>query len=1113
MQAVARAQTVSIHVENGNLKEVFREIRKQTAVSFLYKESDLQGSKSVTLSMKNKPLAEVLDRCFVGQPITYKIEKNFVVVKKKVNNVSPKPVQAQSIVVSGTIVDEEDKPLPAVSIVVKGTQIRTVTNIRGDFEIEVPNEESVLVFTYIGHHGQERVIGKDRRINLKLRRAVAALEEVIVNIGYGEVKRQDLTGSVGIVKVEDIQKAPVASFDQALAGRIAGVQVSSNDGQPGERSNIVIRGGNSLTQDNSPLYVVDGFPMEDAADLGINAAEIENITILKDASSTAIYGSRGANGVILIETKQAKSSSVTSLTYNGHTGFQRLSNRLKMMDPYEFVLYQQELNPQFADQIYLYGDRTVEDYRELPGINWQDQLFRDAFYHNHNLTVRGGQKTRFNISANHQDQKGVVINTGYKKNLINFNLNHDTKRVKFYLGAGLTKDKAYGDALSSPGNNSYNSYLLFRTWTFRPVKGRGDGDLLADFIDPEAATASVNPIIDISNSHRENHLLHARLNSFLNIELAKGLDFRIRGGYVKNTRRLDEFYNSLTTRGTMVLPFNTRGVNGGVRYSEWESILNENTLNYSKKINGGHSLAAVAGVTYQSNRTTNYGFTTSEVPSEVLGMSGLDQGEPHSTTAYIGENKLMSFLGRVNYGYKDKYLLTLSWREDGSSKFAGGSRWSSFPSGAFAWKLDQEDFMQSLSFVKEAKIRASYGITGNNRIGDYTRFAQVTVPRSSYYPFGNGRPQMGLNLSSFGNQDLIWETTRQLDIGTDVSLFNNRLGFTFDFYHKKTVDLLLSASVPYTTGYSTMQKNIGSIQNNGIEITVFTNDVKMGDVTWDGSFNISFNRNKILSLADDETRLLRAMNWSANYNTVNLYLSEIGQPAGMFYGLIWDGVYQKEDFNLVGDRYLLKPEVHTNGNSRESMQPGDIKYRDINNDGQITLEDNVVVGRGLPLHIGGFNNNFRYKDFSLNVFFQWSYGNDIMNANRIYLEGNINNGPGMNQLKTYANRWTETNTDTDLYRTGGHGPGGYYSTRTLEDGSFLRLKTVMLNYRFPVNVARHVRAKAINLYVSGQNLITWTKYSGMDPEVSLGYSALTPGFDFSTYPRARTFVIGAKLDF
>ncbi len=1113
VQAVTWAQTVSVNVENGNLKEVFREIRKQTAVSFLYKESDLQGSKLVTISMKDRPLSEVLDKCFDGQPVTYKIEKNFVVVQKKFT-ASSKPMNQQSITVSGTIVDEEGQPLPAVSITVKGTQTRTVSDVKGNFKMNVPNEESSLIFTYLGYQAQERLIGKSRTLNIKLLKSVSELDEVVVNIGYGEVKREDLTGAVGEVKMEDMQKAPVATIEHALAGRVAGVQVSSNDGQPGEGMNIVIRGGNSLTQSNSPLYVIDGFPTEDAISGVLNPKDIESITVLKDASATAIYGSRGANGVIVVETKKGKIGQ-PALMYDGSVGFQNVTKKMDLLSPYEFVKYQLEINNDIATTSYLtVPGRTLEDYHSITPIDWQEKMFGSAApLHIHNLSLTGGTaQTKYAVSGSIFDQTGIIINSGYSRYqgrlLLDQKIND---KLKLFANVNASKESSYGQPVSSSRANSgqaYSTYLMYQIWGYRPIES--DGVIVEEEpLDDLATDERFNPYLSASNELNKRTTSTLFANARLNYAFAKNFDLAIRGGINNRTLLQESFYNELTSRG-YPFPSNTSGVNGSLYNTYYNTWVNENILTYRNQINKDNNINVIAGATFQSNETKRNGYASQRVPNPELGVSGLDWGELSSLASSITRNTLVSFLSRVNYNYKSKYLFTASFRADASSKFAKGQKWGYFPSAAFAWSMGKEDFIKDLSYVSDAKLRISYGVTGNNRVSDFPYLSTLTMPFAHYYSYNNQTPLHGILPNTYGKEDLKWESTEQIDIGYDLSLFKERINLTVDLYRKNTRDLLLDAIVPYSTGYSTIFKNIGKVRNEGVEIALNTVNYKNRNFEWSSDFNISFNRNKVLALAEDQEKLISSVSFPASYTQAQLYLAKVGEPAATFFGYQWEGNYQLEDFDVQSDgSYELKSHIPSNGSS--NVQPGDIKYKDFNGDGIVNDKDRVYIGRAIPIHVGGFNNNFVYKNFSLNIFFQWSYGNDIFNANRDMFEGNLYSRNNLNQYATYANRWTPENPNNEYFRAGGQGPTGMFSSRVIEDGSYLRLKTVSLSYRFSESICKRLKLKSIDAYASAQNLYTWTNYSGMDPEVSVQNTVLTPGFDYSAYPREQAITFGLRV--
>ena len=1018
--------------------------------------------------------------------------------------------------VTGTVKASGDGT-PIIGAVVHQKDVASnavVTDKRGNFQISVPTG-AVLEISCLGYISREVTVGERMDYTIQMETDVKQVDEVVV-VGYGTQKKSDLTGSVGVTKMSDLNKAPVVSFDQALAGRIAGVQVTSADDQPGGGMDIVIRGGNSLTQSNSPLYVVDGFPMTDFNAASLNPQDIKSISILKDASATAIYGSRGANGVVMIETQSGKPGR-TTVSYDGYVGVASTSNRMDLMNPYEFVAYQLETNPTYANSVYLKDGKTLEDYKGQKSIDWQELLFRDALIHSHSLSVNGGNdKTTFSVSGSYANHEGVVDYSGYKRYRGRVYVNHKfNDRIRFNAAADYSRDESTGDIASQSTNTTqqYASYLMYRTWGARPVMGVGQDDITGSLFDPDAQDTRFNPVLDVKNSKRKKTGEYFRGNLNVSFKLHKNLELMIKGGVYNRTWRETGFYNSETSKGSSEMASNTKGVNGTVDFREARSWLNENTLTYRKKFRNAHNLTVLLGWTLQGNNEDKWGFAGEQVPNEQLGISGIDEGIPGKNTAYQSGNRMMSYLGRIDYNYKNRYLFTATFRADGSSKFSKDNRWGYFPSAAFAWRLSEEKFMKSVDFINNAKIRVSYGQTGNDRIGDFSRYPQMNMAYGYYYSFNNKTPLPGIGNSSIGNLDLKWETTDQTNVGLDLELFSGRIALTVDWYNKKTRDLLLNASIPYTSGYSKIYKNVGSIRNRGWEFSLSTVNIAARNFRWTSDFNISFNKNRILSLNDDETRLLTAVTQGWEMSKVNLYMAEVGSSAAQFIGLIWDGGYNYDDFNLVGDKYVLKSDRAANGSARDMIQPGDIKYRDVDGDGTITDKDVVVIGRALPIHIGGFNNNFTWGRFNLNVFFQWSYGNDVMNANRIYLEGNQTNRPALNQFKSYADRWTPENSDSKMFRAGGQGPVGFYSSRTLEDGSFLRLKTLQLSYNLSARACRYIGVQNLSVYVSGQNLFTWTDYSGMDPEVSVRNSALTPGFDYSAYPRSRTYVFGVKVTF
>ena len=1033
---------------------------------------------------------------------------------------SPAMLLAQKSI-TGQVKDAAGKKLPDISVMIKGKTVTTVTDSAGRFKITAhPGDQ--LVFSSVNYEDLQLPVDTKNDYLVTLKPKIKDLDDVIV-IGYGTTTTRDVTGSVSKAPTETMQKAPVRSFDEALAGRVAGVVVSSVDGQPGSAINIVIRGNNSVTQDNSPLYVIDGFPIENPNNNLVNPQDIESMEVLKDASATAIYGARGANGVIIITTKRGKTGPPT-VTFSTSYGIQETPKTMKLMDPYEFVKYQLEQNYQDNSKIYLANGNTVDTYKNIPSIDWQKLMFRTAPMQNHSLSVSGGNAyTKYYISGNYTDQQGIIINSGYKRyqGTISLDQTFSTKaRGGIYLN--LASNQQYGQPPSTTSNGSGTTAALYSVWGYRNFSIAGVPNLEDVLFDPgidPTVDFRINPVINQQHLVRQNNTNNTRINAYLEYNILRSLKLRITGGIDNNITQVNQFNDTSTLYGNAHSMIGaTNGVNGSVVFYKNMTWINENTLTWSKSFKGGHGLTAVAGFTQTGNKTSSYGLSATNLPNASLGINGLDQGTPQFLTATSSLWGLASFLGRIDYKYKSKYLLTISMRADGSSKFAPGNRWGYFPSGAFAWRFKDEKFLKRLRFLSDGKLRVSYGVTGNNRVNDFAYLSTLTTTTYVYgYTFGNVTSS-GTYPSSLGNAGLKWETTSQSDIGVDLGFLNNRINLTADIYRKTTKDLLLYANLPLSLGYSNALRNIGSIQNQGIELTLNTINIRNKRFTWKSSFNISFNSSKVLALTENQAAITSYTAFDAYFKTIPTYISKVGNQLGTMYGYIWQGVYQYKDFDrTTNGGYVLKDNQPTNGNIRSVIQPGDIRFKDINGDGVVDANDYAIIGRGLPIHTGGFNNDFTYKNFDLNIFFQWSYGNNIINANRYLFEGNLFGRANLNQFASYENRWSPTNTSSNMYRAqpGGQGPSTPTgaNSRVIEDGSYLRLKTVSLGYNLSPAMLKKLTIKAFRIYVAAQNLYTWTKYTGMDPEVSTFNSVLTPGLDFSAYPRARTLTVGANISF
>lgn len=1018
----------------------------------------------------------------------------------------------QNVTVSGVVLDESSQPFVGAMVMVQGKSMGVPVDDKGQFTISAP-VGSLLEAVMLGYVCDPyKVEAAASNVKIIVREDPELLDAAVVTIAYGSTLKKDLTGSVVAVDVKQLEKVHAMTFDQALQGRVAGVQMSSTDGQPGSEMNVVIRGANSLTQDNSPLYVVDGFPMEDFQASSIAPQDIASISVLKDASSTSLYGSRGANGVIIIETKKGKEGKPT-ITYNGTVSVQTTTKKMEMMNPYEYVVYQIERNPLNEQRYLTDAGRTLDDYKNIKEVDWQGLLFRPAMMTTHNLSMSGGTAgTKYSVSGSFADQKGVVINSGYRTYNGRVSLIQDIGKIaKFTMNASYSADKAFGlissEALSS--SNSFATYLMYRTWGSRPFYISDDASV-DDLFDEDTGTYSImNPYVSTKNEYRVKKNQTMNINGRLEVKFAKYFTLRVSGGYNYRESQNEGFNNSMTYGG-YTSTFNTKGVNGNWSYWKRSTWVNENTLMYWRRFDRSHRFDATIGFSEQGNKTDSYGFSTEMIPIESLGMSGLDTGLPYSASSKITKSTLLSAFARVNYDYKSKYYITAAIRADGSSRFAKGHRWGCFPSVALAWRISNEKFMRSLRWVKDAKLRASYGVTGNNRIGDFDTYSAMNV--SGYYSFGGGNPTPATVPNNLGNDELTWETTKSLDVGLDLSLFRDRLNLTVDYYLKNTDDLLMKANLPYSSGYTGVYKNVGDVRNSGWEITLSTVNISREKFTWTSDLNLSFNKDKVIRLAEGQSSILSKVNLTYTYNSTYSYISRVGGPIASFYGLEWDGVYNYDDFDLVGDTYVLKSNVPSNGAERSTIKPGDIKFVDQNGDLVVDDRDNVVIGRCSPICTGGFNNTFSYMGISLSVFLQWSAGNDILNANRLYFLGNASN-QNVNQFKAYTERWSETNPDSRIPGVHGQGPQGVYSSYLIEDGSFLRIKNLQLSYSLPDKAIKKMKMKEFALSLSAQNLYTFTKYSGLDPEVSVRHSTLTPGYDFSAYARNRIITLGAKIVF
>ncbi len=1022
----------------------------------------------------------------------------------------------------GRVISENDEPLEGVTVRIKGTTKGVRTNLDGKFGVNVKSVSgTILTFSYVGYETLDMKPQKGKRMVVVLKQDSRVLDEVVA-VGYQDMKRKDITGSIAKVDIKDMLKAPVPSFDQALAGRVAGVNVSSSEGTPGGQMNIVIRGNNSVTQANSPLYVIDGFPIEDPkAGASINPNDIESINILKDASATAIYGARGANGVVIITTKKGKVGKM-AIKYDGNFGVQRITRKIPLMGAYEFVKLQSEV----WDPAEMKGDfgyfrkyegktYTLDDYKDVPDYNWQDMIFRDAFQQNHSVNVTGGTAgNRYNASFSHYNQDGIVLASNYKRTQARIANMLKKGKLSMRLNINYSNSTQTGNSPSQSSSSGMNN-LFYSVWGYRPVTQPGVplSTLLDNAIDESIDTSvdyRFNPILSLNNDYRKNNISYTQFNGYLQYEFLKGLRFKSSLGYTIDSRNYEAFNNSKSRYGS---PISIDKVNAIMRTSQKHTWLNENILTFQRLYNRRHSVNMLGGVTLQNSSYKFYSMKSTQIPNESLGMAGMDAGKPNKIESLWSDWSMMSFLARINYNYRSKYYLTASFRADGSSKFKDKNRFSYFPSTALAWTFTKEKFMRKhRNWLSNGKLRAGWGVTGNNRVGDYARFARVGVVQEGYpngvYSFDDVIIS-GVIPTSIANNDLQWETTAQWNVGLDLMFLKDRINLTLDYYDKTTYDLLINATLPLSSGFTSATKNVGKVGNRGIEVALNTVNIKKKNFTWTTNFNIAFNQNRVLGLNDGQRSLEVTEAVDRNFAGQN-YIAKIGYPIGMMYGYIYEGTYKLDDFDVVSGNYILKDGI-PHYTSENNTQPGFPKYKDLNGDGVIDNKDKTIIGRGTPIHTGGITNNFTYGNFDLSVFFQWSYGANIINANRLMFETSFARRRNLNQFASYSDRWTFDNPTSDIPRVNNSSSNLLYSTRIIEDGSYIRLKTLSFGYNIPKKLLKPIKVSSLRVYMSAQNLFTLDNYSGYDPEVSIRNKALTPNLDFSAYPRAASLNFGVNL--
>ncbi|MFZ5939804.1 MAG: SusC/RagA family TonB-linked outer membrane protein [Bacteroidota bacterium] len=1067
---------------------------------------------------------------------------------------------AQNITVKGTVTDAQTgEVLPGVNVVLKGTSQGTITNFDGIYQLAVPASGSVITFSFVGYTSQDIPVDGRTQIDVVLESGATLMDEIVV-VGYGTARRKDLTGSIASVNSEEISKVPTPNAAEAIKGRLPGVNIITTDGSPDAEVVIRVRGGGSVTQDNSPLFVVDGFIVSSIRDIPSN--DIASITVLKDAASTAIYGAQAANGVILVTTKNPKAGK-TVVSYNGFAQIKTMPQERKydVLDPYEYVMMQYEhaiLRSEsdlrnFERYYGKYAD--LELYKYKKPTDWQNEMFGQLrLSQSHNLSISGGtDKTKVRLSLSNNNDEGLMLNNGYMRNSADLKLDHNiSDRLLLETSVKLMDTRVNGAGTSGSSQLRVRDVVLAR-----PVNGIADElDIDLNNVDSNDDYQSfllsmTNPVQLVDQDWRQRNTLNFILQSGLTWKPVEGLDLRTTFTTSQSYEERLRYYGPLTSQSRQEgnsLPLGT--VNNDQDHSyRWL-----NTANYAFKDLGNHQLDLMVGhEIYSSGGQGNFvrveNFRESMQPDEMF--ANLQLGTLDQYSSYVSTNfNRVSFFGRVNYQFMNKYLLTATLRSDASSKFAKENRLGLFPAFAVGWKIKEESFMQTVDFVNELKLRLSYGTTGNDRI-DPNAFKLLFEPET------NNGPGFGTNAynvyytptaSILYNPNLVWETTVNRNLGLDFSLFNYRMSGSLDLYQNTTKDLLLAAYIPPSSGYNSQWDNLGQTTNKGIELALNGNIIKKNDFSLSGNMNFGMNKSRIDDLGGVSEAFYQS-NWaSTDLKDRDDYYLAVGQTVGLIYGYTSDGIYTEDDFESydeVTGTYILKEGVPDAKNvlGVASVRPGFMKLADISGDTLIDSRDRGVIGSALPKANGGFGFDATFKGFDLSVLFTWSYGNDIYNTGKIDYNQLYRTTYG-NMLNTMnsENRYTYIDVDgsitgtpgavvTDLEQlrqmnegktlwSGSNSFGQATAVITdwaVEDGSFLRLNTLTLGYTIPENITRKIGVSQFRVYATGYNLWLWTKYSGYDPEVSTtrssSYAALTPGVDYSSYPRSRSFTVGVNVTF
>tara|TARA_R110002050_G_scaffold295966_1_gene455423 strand:- start:5049 stop:8420 length:3372 start_codon:yes stop_codon:yes gene_type:complete len=1077
---------LSISLKEASFPEVFSEIKSKTDFSFIYDKKVFNKTRAVNIKADGQSLESILVDLAKAHGLRFKQVDDKISVRLAEAK-EPSPVIMVDVTVSGTVVDSNGQPIPGVTVSVPGTSIGTATDLDGKYSISVP-EGTTLVFSFIGFESQSKAVGDQSIINITLTEDMSSLDEVVV-IGYGTQKQREVTGSIAILEAGQLEDQPVGQFAQKLHGRIPGVQINQASGTPGGGMAIRIRGASSINAGNAPLYVVDGFPI--VGDINnINPNEIETFSVLKGASAASLYGSRAANGVVLITTKRAKKGE-TTIQFSASYGINQIpqQGRSEFMDAKEFLQFQKEI---YEDKIKYegYTGGIPELYQNPEQYNgkstdWSEVILRDGSVASYNLNIASG-KDNFSTSttAGYFKEEGAVLNTDFERFSLRSN-NEYQFNENFRIGVNLAPTFQRSQNFNTDGHSG-SAIVMAASSTppiFSPFDTNEDGTLVDSYSGPGIFTQPnwYRNLMESTNRIKSTRLLtnaFAELNFMENFTFKSSISLDILG----SNRRL---FQPSTYGVSGNAPTNRARAEYATEF--YYSWLTENTLNYNRTIDVDHNIDALVGYSAQKFSQENTILTGIDFPDD--DVQWIDAAAIKNGSSNVGEWSLLSLFSRVNYNYKGKYLLSASIRRDGSSRFGGENQWGSFPAASAGWIISDEPFLSNSTTFSYLKLRAEYGYAGNFNIGNYRQFGNIS---STNYVIGNSIAQ-GRSPVSIGNSLLTWETTRGMDIGLDISFLGDRIYTTFDYYNKTTDNMLYQVDIPYAAGFPNIQSNIGEINIWGYEFSI-GHKLLTENFKWNTDFNISFNRNKVIQLGTNNTPIggIGEQGFSSYWKT------EVGRQMPLFYGYVFDGIYMTQEEFDSSAKHI-------------TSAVGTTKMKDLNDDGIINSEDKTFLGNPNPKFTFGFNNSFNYKKFDLNIVMSGAYGGEIFAFRgwNTLLDGNFN------VITEVKDRWrSEENPGAGFHastRSGTTAFGRFTSSKWIHDASYLTVKNLTFGYTLP-NIKNYFTKARV--YVSVQQALVITNYPYGNPEASLrGLSSLELGFDGTAYPVPRTIALGLNLNF